>query len=364
MKKRTNESQQGQNGNLRAKGGTIADVARAAKVSLGTVSNVLNGTRVVSPDRHERVIKAIEQLGYKPNVLAQNLRRGRNSVVGICVPHVANTYFMQLVDVLEKLSLADGWDTIHVYARRDADHLKEKVDWLIKFQINGLIMLPSIDAHTTFDTIARSGIPAVIIDRPIDDPRFDQVVTDAAGAMEEIVAGLAARGHRSILFVTASKEFLVTKLRTGGLTQALLDFPEMKAKVIEIETTEEGLVRQFASEFVSSNPPTALVVGSGQIAARSFRALRRLETLIEQWPALVSFDQPEWADLSNPPISIVRPPAEAIAAKAWQLLSDRMQGFDGPPRHFLLSGDVELAAARFIGAGKQTEPRDRNIPKK
>ena len=359
MKKRDDESDQEPNGGLRTRARTIADVAKVANVSLGTVSNVLNGTRTVSRDRYDRVMLAIEQLGYKPNVLAQHLRRARNSVVGICVPHVANTYFMQLVDTLEKLSLKDGWDTIHVYARRDADHLKEKVDWLIKFQINGLIMLPSIDAHDTLDAIARSGVPTVIMDRPVDDPRFDQVVTDAAGAMEEIIAGLAARGHRSILFITASKEFLVTKLRTGGLTRALAEFPEMQAKVIEIEPSEEGLVRQFASEFVSNTPPTALVVGSGQIAARSFRALRRLDTLIEQWPALVSFDQPEWADLSDPPISIVRPPAEAIAAKAWQLLTDRMQGFDGPPRHFLLSGDVELSAARFIGKERPNEPQQR-----
>ena len=336
-------------GSLKGRGFTIADVAKAANVSLGTASNVLNGTRRVSPDRYQRVMQAMDSLGYKPNALAQKLRRRKSSVVGICVPHVANTYFMQLVDTFEKLSLADGWDIIHVYARRDMHHLKEKVDWLIKFQINGLIMLPSIDAHATFDLIAKSSVPAVIIDRPIDDPRFDQVVTDAAGAMEEIIFGLAARGHRSILFVTASKDFLVTKLRTGGLTAALETLPQLNAKIIEIEPTDEGVIRQFASEFVSANPPTALVVGSGQLAARSFRALRRLGALLKEWPTLVSFDQPEWADLSDPPISIVRPPAEAIAAKAWRILTDRMQGFDGPPQHVLLKGDVELSAARFIG---------------
>lgn len=356
MKKPTENGQSEQNGSPRARSFTIEDVAKEAQVSLGTVSNVLNGTRVVSPDRHKRVLDAMERLGYKPNVMAQQLRRGKTSVVGICVPHVANTYFMQLVDTFEKLSMADGWDMIHVYARREAHHLKEKVDWLIKFQINGLIMLPSIDAHATFDAIAQSGVPAVIIDRPIDDPRFDQVVTDAAGAMEEIIVGLAARGHRSILFATASKDFLVTRLRTSGLTGALADHPDLTARVIEIEQTEEGLVRQLASEFVSTNPPTALIVGSAQIAARTFRALRRLDTLIEQWPALVSFDQPEWADLSDPPISIVRPPAEAIAAKAWQFLLDRMNGFDGSSRHILLSGKVELGAAPFVGRNGRREP--------
>jgi LacI family transcriptional regulator len=360
LKKDQDTAQSGSHGILKSRGFTIADVAKLANVSLGTVSNVLNGTRVVSADRQNRVLAAMEQLGYQPNLLAQKLRRGKNSVIGLCVPHVANTYFMQLVDTFERLSVADGWDILHVYARREAHHLKEKVEWLIKFQVNGLIMLPSIDAHATFDAIARSRVPAVIIDRPIDDERFDQVVTDAAGAMEEIIMGLAARGHRKVLFVTASKNFLVTQLRTGGLTRALANLPEMTAKIIEIEQTTDGPVRQFASEFASDDPPTALIVGSGQIAAHSFRALRRLGALIKQWPALVSFDQPEWADLSNPPISVVRPPAAAIAAKAWQLLVDRMQGFSGPARHHQLSGEVDLSAARFIGS--QTSTPIRHLP--
>jgi len=123
LKKRGIENDQ-ETGSLKGRGFTIADVAKAANVSLGTASNVLNGTRPVSPDRYQRVMQAMETLGYKPNALAQKLRRRKSSVVGICVPHVANTYFMQLVETFEKLSLADGWDIIHVYARRDMPHLK------------------------------------------------------------------------------------------------------------------------------------------------------------------------------------------------------------------------------------------------
>ncbi|ODT81232.1 MAG: hypothetical protein ABS76_12345 [Pelagibacterium sp. SCN 64-44] len=334
----------------------MTDIARLAHVSVGTVSNVVNGTIAVKKERRERVLKAIEQLGYSPNVLAQSLRRRQNTVIGICVPHVANTYFMQIVDVFEKLSTADRREIIHVYARREEDHLKEKVDWLIKFKISGLIMLPSIDDAATLESIARSGVPAVIVDRPVDDARFDQVITDATGSMREIIRGLAVRGHRSVLFLTASRSFLVTRYRIEGLNDAVASIPGMMANIVEIPVGEEDFVRQLAAEFVSSNPPTAVIVGSGQIAARTFRALRRLGNLIPHWPALVSFDQPEWADLATPAVSVVRHPVEAIAAKAWQLLVDRMQGYDGPPRQILLSGAVDLSAAQFINAGAPVSP--------
>jgi LacI family transcriptional regulator len=330
----------------RARGFTIADVARTANVSLGTVSNVLNGTRAVSFERRDRVLKAIEELGYKPNAHAQGLRRGQNALVGLCIPHVSNTYFMRLVDIFEKLSIVHGFETVHVYARRDADHLLEKVEWLIKFQVGGLIMLPSIDSRPTFDAIARSRIPAVIIDRPVDDSRFDQVVTDAAGAMESIIRGLSARGHRDILFVTASKSFLVTKVRMEGLHAARDSLPDVTANVIEVGEGIEGMDRLLASEFERGRPPTALVVGSARLAAGTFRSLRRLGSLIEVWPEIVSFDEPEWADLSEPRVSIVRAPIEEIAAMAWKLLLRRIQGFNGPPEQHQLAAEVILSGAQ------------------
>jgi len=131
---------------LQGKGPTMTDIAKEAGVSVGTVSNVVNGTIAVKQERRERVLQAIARLGYTPNVLAQSLRRRQSTVIGICVPHVANTYFMQIVDVFERLSAADRREIIHVYARREEDYLKEKVEWLIKFKISGLIMLPSIGA--------------------------------------------------------------------------------------------------------------------------------------------------------------------------------------------------------------------------
>ena len=331
----------------RLRGFTIADVAREAKVSLGTVSNVLNGTRAVSSDRRARVLAAIEALGFKPNAHAQGLRRTRNSLVGLCIPHVANTYFMRLVDVFEKLSVADGIETVHVYARREADHLLAKVEWLIKFQVGGLIMLPSIDNRPTFDAIANSGTPVVIIDRPIEDERFDQVVTDAEGAMQDIVAGLAARGHRRLLYVTGSKAFLVTKVRMAGLERALQDRADMTATVIEVDHLERP-EELLTTELVTCPRPTAVVAGSGRIAATIVRALRRLPIAQADWPTVVSFDQPEWADLSDPPISVVIPPVEAIAGMAWQLLKRRMQGSEAIPEHHRLIAEIDLSRARNI----------------
>jgi len=341
---------------------TMADVATAAEVSIGTVSHVLNGTVAVSDDRRKRVIAAIEKLGYRPNMLAQSLRRHRTSVVGVCVPHVANTFFLQLVESFERLSIADGWENIHVFARLDQDHLREKMDWLVKLNVNGIILLPSIDAKETLDSIFQSGVPTVVVDRPLDDDRFDQVVTDAAGAMQEVIRGIAARNHRTILFATASLEYLVTKRRIAGLRQALAEHPDLEVRIIEIEGSEEGLVRQLASEFVADHPPTAVIVGSGQIAARMLRAMRKLGNLIPYWPAVVSFDQPDWADLSSPQISVVRHPVEAIAAKAWQMLIDRMSGHHGPGRHFLLSGQVDLRAAPSLGAAQHDKSRKKRDP--
>jgi LacI family transcriptional regulator len=175
---------------------TINDVARLAAVSTGTVSHVLNGSRDVSVERRERVMHAIESLGYVPNLLAQNLRRNRARMVGLCMPHIGSGYFVTLSERLEELAAADGYDMFHVFTRYDGSAERQRVETLLRYDIGGVLLLPSWQPEATLDRLALSEIPTVILDRPTDDPRFDQVAVDVAGAMRQAAQELVAVGKR------------------------------------------------------------------------------------------------------------------------------------------------------------------------
>src|SRR4051794_1684675 len=179
---------------------TILDVARDAGVSLGTVSNVLNGRANVSAQRRASVDAAIERLGYVPNGLAQSLRRQRSRVIGLCLPVSSNAYFAALLEAVENIAAAEGYEVMQVLTRHDPELELRRVRALIARQVDGLIVVPSADAHATFDAIAAAGMPAVIVDRASADERFDYVTLDDRGAMAEATQALLRAGHRRLLF--------------------------------------------------------------------------------------------------------------------------------------------------------------------
>ena len=199
---------------------TILDVARAAGVSLGTVSNVLNGRSNVSARRRASVDAAIATLGYVPNGLAQSLRRQRSRVIGLCMPLSSNAYFAALLEAFETIAAAQGYELMQVLSRHDPALELRRVRALIARQVDGLIVVPSADAHATFEAIAAAGLPAVMVDRTAADERFDYVTLDDRGAMAEATHALLRAGHRRLLFVVRHPNLVTTRERIGGFHAA------------------------------------------------------------------------------------------------------------------------------------------------
>ena len=183
---------------------TIHDVAKRAKVSVGTVSHVLSGQIPVSGERQDRVKRAIAQLGYVPNFHAQGLRRGLSSVVGICFPHVSTAYLNVLAATLEDIALREGFGIMHVFSRHDPATEFSRVRDLLRYQVDGLILFPSSTPDATLDLAHDNATPLVLVDRPIPDRRFDQVILDNRKTIREAAKRLIALGHRRLLFVAGA----------------------------------------------------------------------------------------------------------------------------------------------------------------
>jgi LacI family transcriptional regulator len=199
---------------LKKKSPTVLDVARSANVSVGTVSNVLNGSIRVSDARRERVLNAIAQLGYKKNLLAQGLRRRRSPIIGLCVPFTTISYFAALVDAFEEVASDRDFELMQALSGLDPAIELQRVNALLRYHIGGLMILPGVKPELVLDVVAQSGTPTVIIDRPVADRRFDQVTFDNRAAMLEATERLIALGHRRILFVVRQKRRVL--IQTGS----------------------------------------------------------------------------------------------------------------------------------------------------
>src|SRR5690348_2985085 len=140
----------------------ISDVARRARVSVGTVSHVLTGSANVSAMRRDRVLKAIDALGYVPNFHAQGLRRTLSRIVGICFPHVSTAYLNALSETLEEIASRDGYGVMHVFSRHDPSTELDRIKELIRYRVDGLILLPSTAPKKALDFVGRKAVPLVV----------------------------------------------------------------------------------------------------------------------------------------------------------------------------------------------------------
>lgn len=322
---------------------TIIDVARLARVSVGTVSHVLNGKVPVSSARRERVEKAIEKLGYSQNPFAAGLRGRRAPMVGLCVPHTSVAYFAALVDAFEEVASDRGFKIIQVLTQLDPAQELERVEALLHYNVAGVILLPSIRPDRTLQVLAKSGTPVVIVDRPTGTNLFDEVTFDNRGAMFEVTRRLIAMGHKRIALIITQPNLATTRLRIHGLRAAVREAKgAATAGIVQSGGDQISLTGQLAKIFERKNPPTAFVAANNTIAAWLMRSLRTLGLEVPGDVSVMGFGEPEWADLVTPQLAVVRQPTGEIARSAWEMLIRRMAGDQTPIRHLELKAEIVM----------------------
>lgn len=305
---------------------TITDVARLAGVAVGTVSNVLNASAPVSTALRDRVRAAIDRLGYRPNMLAHGLRRQRSNVVGLCVPRTSVAYLAALVEAFEEIASDGGYQVMQVLSHQDPEIERQRVRALLGYHIGGLILVPGTRPEATFAMVAAAATPMVVVDRPARGHGFDQVTFDNRAAMRAATGRLIALGHRRLLFVVRQRRLIITRQRIEGMREAI-EASGVAAAAAILECREEAELPARLAEALGATPrPTAIIVSNSTFAAGALRAIDALGLRYPGQVSLLAFDEPEWAELVRPRLSVVRQPTRDIARMAWELLIRRMRG--------------------------------------
>jgi LacI family transcriptional regulator len=329
---------------------TITDVAKLAEVSVGTVSHVLNGTINVSAPLRARVERAMAMLGYEQNMLAHAQRRQLAPVVGLSVPHVASAYLAALIDSFEDIAACRGYQMMQVLTRRDPQIELRRVRELLRHRIAGLLLVPTLDPRKTLDLVHASGTPAVLVDRPCEDSRFDQVTFDNRAVMGDAVGRLIRLGHRHILFVVESQVLSISRHRI----EALRDRAGAAATtVMEVGDGGEDYARRLTNALHGPAAPTAVIVSNSVVAARTLHVLRALGDGYPTRISLLAFEEPEWAELVSPRLSVIRQPVREIVLGAWELLFRRMTGDVGPAQHVQLKAEIVLRESVHKAPGRR-----------
>ncbi len=313
---------------------TLKDVAIRAGVSIKTVSNVVNELPTVTPAIRLRVQQTIDELGYRPNLLARNLRKGRSGVIALAVPEISSGYFGELAAELVKAAGARR----HTILIDQTDGSRDRERFLLagaqSHMIDGLVLSP---AGLEVDDLAEclSGpTPFVLLGEHLYHPQVDHVEIDNIAAARAATEHLLALGRRRImaLGMDAAPAMSGGRLRYLGYVEALngADLAgSAHARAVRALNRRGGA--EAAARFLRTRQrPDALVCYNDAVALGAMRTLLKAGVRIPDDIAVIGIDDIEDGRFSTPSLTSIAPDKTALATKALDLLLGRIAGRTTP----------------------------------
>ena len=314
----------------------MVDVARRARVSLKTVSRVVNREAGVAAGTTERVRAAIEALSFRRHDGAAHLRSGSTTAsLGIVLMDVADPFYSTLTRAVEEVAIGHGYLVFAGSSDEDVARERQLALALCARRVDGLLIVPAGTDQRYLSAELGAGTPVVFVDRPGVGVSADAVLVDNAGGVRAAVEHLAAHGHRRIGFLGDNPAIYTARERLRGFAQGMAAIrPSGPAHLIEMGPHSPQSVRAALTRFRSErHPATALVTGNNRITVL---VLRALATMRGWRPALVGFDDLELADLLRPSLTVIVQDASALGRIAAELLFARIAGDRRPIQRVVL----------------------------
>jgi LacI family transcriptional regulator len=318
---------------------TRRDVAERAGTSPSVVSYVVNdGPRGVAPRTRERVLRAIEDLGYRPNAVARSLRTQRTMTFGLVVPDNSNPFFAELARTIEEVAFGRGYTMLLGNAMDDDDREAAYVRALLDRQVDGLMLVPSHGARVWTAELSQTPIPRLVLDRRISIPHATQISVDNEGGAHTGTRHLIAHGRRRIACVAGPVDEHPTVDRVAGWRRALTEagLAAAGAPLIHVPFGRPHGYRAGRAVLTDPAAPDAVFVTSDQQAIGVLRAAAELGVRVPDDVAVCSFDGIEGSAYTVPALTTMRQPIERLGRAAVDWLTARIADPALPPTRLAL----------------------------
>lgn len=279
---------------------TIKDVAKHAGVSISTVSRVLNGKGIVTPEKEKRVLKAAEELQFTPSAIAQSLKSQRTQKIGLLVSDFTVTFFPGILQVLEKGLMDYGFQIISGNFNDDAKRELQLIENMVRDRVDALLV-----NHTGCNTarlceIQKSGIPVLSFDRHPENREFPAVYVDKARGAYDLLVYMYRLGHRHMCFVSGPVNLSTNQDRLIGVKRFERDYPDARVECFFGKFSNEFGYQIFQETAHGENAPTGYVTGSIAIAAGIMEYCGLHEIRIPEDISLASFGTFQYPSMIKP----------------------------------------------------------------
>jgi DNA-binding LacI/PurR family transcriptional regulator len=347
---------------------TMREVAVAASVSIKTVSNVVNDYPFIKPATRDRVLRAIDELGYRPNLSARNLSRGRTGLIALALPELAAHYFAEMARLVIAAAAVQSWTVLI----EQTDGLRSRelmaLQGVRTHLVDGVILSPLALGP---DELAEAGTaPVVLLGERASGIQLDHVAIDNVAASVEAVRHLADNGRRRIAAIGAQAQVSAQTAhqRLAGYRRGLesAGLPYRAELVRPAHEWHRSSGAEATLELLRlEQPPDAIFCFNDLLALGALRALYETRIDVPGDIAVVGFDDIEDGRFGTPSLTTVAPDKPYIARTSIELLATRLRRYPPPPppqevtaRHRLIireSSSGQLARQRSMANPIGTE---------
>ena len=305
---------------------TVYDVARLAKVSIFTVSAIVNNKGQVSPALQRRVAAAIQKLNYRPNLLARGLAARQTGTIGIIITDISNPFFPEVVRATEDEAERRGYNILLCNSDNHEEKERKYLEVLLSKRVDGIVMnkAPGRHAAEFRRMLAEANVPLLLLMRTIPEWDADAVLTDDRQAAYDAVCHLARVGHRTIAYVGGPLNISNAEARMDGYQAALKDCGLRFDRKLAVNGNYRIDSGYTAGLQLLPYRPDAVLIANYLMAVGWMRAAQDLQMRCPQDFGLISFDDHPWLDCFHPRLTTVDLPKYELGAAAIRILLERV----------------------------------------
>jgi LacI family transcriptional regulator len=296
----------------------IHDVAKRARVSIATVSRVVNRISTVDPELAKRVWKAVDEVGYVPNTQARALVSGRSRILGLIVSEITNPFFPELVQEFENLAVAQGYEVMIGSTNYDAARTESLIRRMLQRNVDGVAVMTFGIEEELVHKLVDHGFPLVFVDAGPELPNVRVLKVNYGEGIREAVQHLAALGHRQIAFISGPLHMRTAATRRDAFRKAMaeLGLTVPAASMAEGKHTMESGKAAMEQLLRAAALPTAVVCSNDMTAIGVLHALDETTHQVPQDISVVGFDDIHLAQFMLPPLTTVQMSCRDLATAA------------------------------------------------
>ncbi|MBI2685838.1 MAG: LacI family DNA-binding transcriptional regulator [Acidobacteria bacterium] len=303
---------------------SLQDVARRAGVSTATVSRVLNNIGVVKVSTRAKVLNAVEELKYFPNIHARALAGGASRTLGLVVSNLENPFFLDVFRALEGEARDKGYEVLIANTDYDPQRLVANVHLMLGRRVAGLALIVSEIAPHLLDELSERKVRTVVYDVGSPRPNILSIKTQYRRGMQRVVEYLHNMGHRKMAFVGHHYSLGPLSERHNAFLDAVRRLsPQVEFRTVASDDGYEGGREAVRDLFDTGMRPTAIICVNDFMAVGALRQLKELNLRVPEDVSVTGFDNIVLSEMITPSLTTVHIPCDALGRRIFAMLTDK-----------------------------------------